>query len=105
MTAPWMTALVGGALLRRRRQTILGLAALGSLFAAQAGCGPGTPMSEGTASSASSTGSAMSTGSIPDEVSARMLGKFHYAVADVGLTVSEPPDGSWFFFPLVDAAG
>ena len=34
------TALLGGALLRRKRRAALGLAAVGSLLAAQVGCGP-----------------------------------------------------------------
>ena len=99
---PWLTALLGGAPFRRRRQTALGLVAIGSLFATQTGCGPETPMSEGTESgtSESSTAPAMSTGDGPGEVSARMFGRFHYAVTDNGITVSDPPDTSpRFFFP------
>ena len=77
--ASWLKALLGGAPLRRRRQTTLGLMAAAPLFTMQAGCGPETPMSEGTESgtSESSTGPAMSTGNAPDEVSARMFGQFH----------------------------
>jgi hypothetical protein len=97
---PWLMVLVG-ALFRRRRQRTLGLLAVASLFAGQAGCGPEMPMSEATESGTPgpSTGPAMSTGDGPGEVSARMFGKFHYAVTDVGISVSEPPGGSWFFFP------
>lgn len=74
--ASWLTAPLGGALSRRRRQTTLGLAAAASLIA-QAGCGPTTSTSDGDTTAApgstSTTAEVLDVGSAVDRARPRLV--------------------------------
>ncbi len=100
-SASWLTTLLGGALLRRRRRAGHGLVAMGTLLATQTACGPATPTDEddATATSATSTATTASTGEAPGEVSPRMFGEFHLDSNYVGRVISEPPDDPLFWHP------
>ncbi len=97
-SASWLTALLGGALIRRRRRAALGLAALCSLPASQVACGP-VPVNESdTSTSGSSTGTTTSTGGTPDRPSSRMFGKFHQNDDQVGYTNEDETEGWYLYF-------